>query len=218
MEKKKAKLFFKAAMDYMVENYEDELDWARKLSYKTLKNITSTEFLWQYCWVVYGSGFKVSVIEGKFDNIEKAFMDFDIEKISKMKSIKSVLRVFNNERKANSFLKGVKLIHKERFSKFKERIQKEGMTALEELPGIGAITKKLLARNIGLADVAKDDVHLQKLVKYLNATDEKELTDYLSGEFGEKKGVVDAILWRFCEQKQWETYDCNSLKDYIASL
>lgn len=44
------------------------------------------------------------------------------------------------------------------------------------------------------------------------------MTDYLSGEFGEKKGVVDAILWRFCEQKQWEMYNCNSLKDYIASL
>jgi len=218
MDKKRAKLFFRTAMSYMVENYHDELDGLKKLSPGTLKNITSKEFLSEYCWVIYGSGFKISIIEDKFDGIKKAFKDFDIEKLSKIKSVEAVLRFFNNERKANSFLKGAQLIYREGFSKFKDRIQKEGPEALEELPGIGRVTKKLLARNIGLEDVAKDDVLIRRLVKYLDAADEKELVGYLSSEFGEKKGLVDGVLWRFCEQHAWKLHGYDLIEDYIKGL
>lgn len=214
MEKKKAKLFFKAAKDYVGDNDPDN-KWVRGLSPETFKRMTLKEFLEEYCQVIYRAGFKASIIDTKINGIKKAFKDFDIEKICKMKSVEPVLLVFNSDRKAKSFSKGAQLIYKEGFSKFKERIQKQGARALEELPGIGVITWKHLARNIGFADVAKDDVHLQRLVEYLDAADEKELTGYLSGEFGEKKGVVDYILWRFCEQKGWKT---GSLKGFIASL
>lgn len=216
MEKRKAKLFFKTAMSYVVSNRRDELNWARKI--KPFRDTTLKRFLSMYCWVIYASGFRVSVIEDRFEEIRKAFKDFDLDKISRMKSVKPVLRVFNNERKARSFLKGTKSIYKEGFSKFKKRVAKEGAKALRELPGIGVITQKHLARNIGLSDVAKDDVHMRRLVRLFGARDEKELVGYLSHEFGEKKGVVDAVLWRFCADKAWKRYGFDSSEGFCTSL
>lgn len=216
MEKRKAKLFFKTAMSYVVSNRPDELKWARKI--KPFKGMTPKRFLSMYCWVIYTSGFRVSIIEDKFEEIQEAFKDFDIDKLSKMKSVKSVLLVFNNARKAESFLKGTKSIYKEGFSKFKKRVGIEGAKALRELPGIGMITQKHLARNIGLSDVAKDDVHMRRLVNIFGAKDESELAGYLSHEFGEKKGVVDAVLWRFCADEAWKRLGFDSLQGFCTSL
>lgn len=135
-----------------------------------------------------------------------------------MKSIKPVLKIFRNRVKAKNFIRGVRLIDQEGFSNFKKRILKNGMEALQELPGIGEITKKHLARNIGLSDVAKNDVHIQRLIKLFEAKDENDLVGHLSKEFNEKKGVIDVILWRFCTKKGWGKYGYHSLKNYIESL
>jgi thermostable 8-oxoguanine DNA glycosylase len=216
MEKRKSRLFFKTAIEYARNNYRNELEWAREI--KPFKNMKSKEFLSQYCWVIYAYYFKESVLEQKFDMIEKGFKYFDIQRISKITSIKPVLRAFNNESKARIFLKGAKMIYEQGFSQFKKRVLKEGMRTLQELPGIGEITQKHLARNIGLADVAKNDVHIQKLVKYFNAKDERELVEYLSKISGGKKGVVDVILWRFCAKMGWKQLGYDSLGSYIKSL
>ena len=216
MEKKKSRSFFKDAIKYMRNNYRNELKWAREI--KPFKNIKSKEFLSHYCWVIYAYYFKESVLEQKFDWIERAFKYFDIQKISKMSSIKPVLRVFNNESKARIFLKGAKMINKQGFSQFKKRVLKEGMRTLQELPGIGEITQKHLARNIGLGDIAKNDVHIQKLVEYFDAKNEKELVKYLSKIYGEKKGVIDVILWRFCAKRGWKELGYDSLEGYIKNL
>ena len=216
MKKRKAKLFFENAMKYMAYNFLKELKWVKEI--KPFKNIKLKQFLREYCWTVYASGFKESILEQKFDDIERAFRYFDIQEISKMTSIKPVLRVFNNRRKARNFIKGAKKIHGEGFPKFKKRVSGEGMKVLQELPGIGQVTKKHLARNIGLSDVAKNDIHIQRLVRHFNARDENHLAEYLSKESGEKKGVVDVILWRFCTKKGWKRLGYDTLGDYIQSL
>lgn len=200
----------------MADNYPRELKDIKEI--KPFKSMKSTHFLWEYCWVVYASGFKESILEQKFGDIEKAFRYFDIKRVSNMKSINPVYKVFQNRVKANNFIRGVRLIHQEGFSNFKKRILKNGMEALQELPGIGEITKKHLARNIGLSDIAKNDVHIQRLIKYFNAKDENDLVGYLSEEFNEKKGVADVILWRFCANKGWKEYGHYSLRSYIESL
>jgi endonuclease III len=171
-----------------------------------------------YCWVVYASGFKESILNQKFEEIEKAFKYFDLGKISRMKSIKSVLKVFNNERKAMSFIRGVKKIYTEGFPDFKRRTSKEGLQGLEQLPGIGKITVKQLARNVGISDVVKNDIHIQRLTKHFHARDEIELGNYLSKEFQEKKGVIDVVLWRFCAKRGWKKLGYGSLGEYVDSL
>jgi len=65
-----------------------------------------------------------------------------------------------------------------------------------ELPWIGSITKFHLAKNLG-ADVAKPDVHLNRLAKREGIT-AQELCARLAAECGLRAASVDLVLWRAC--------------------
>jgi hypothetical protein len=192
---------FKSAKAYCEAEYPDEVEWANSITPETFKNLKSTRFLSEYCWVVYASGFKVSTIEAIFPHLKSAFKEFELEDLEKMKSIKSVLAVFNNERKASSFLEGSKAIAKEGFSAFKKRLQSTGIDTLEELPGIGPITKYHLAKNIGLADEAKPDIWLVRAADACS-TSVQELVAFLSDKYGMSRHSVDVILWRYGADKR----------------
>jgi len=202
MEKKKLEGFFKKALGYMEKEHPEELKWAREINENTFKNLKSKTFLSEYCWVVFAAGFKVSTVEEKFEDLKAAYKGFDLDSLSRMRSIKPVLAVINHEQKANAFLNGAKAIHEEGFSKFKKRLKKEGMTALQSLPYIKDITQKHLAKNIGLADVAKDDVWLERIKDKYSASSVEELVDYLSAKFKQSKHVVDVVLWRYSADKK----------------
>lgn len=188
--------FFETASKYCHENFPDELNWAKKTDSNTFKYLKAKTFLSEYCWVVYASGFKVSIIEEKFPKLKCAFKDFDLESLSRMRSIKPVLEIFNNEIKADCFLKGCKLLSEEGFSTFKIHLKNEGVDYLERLPGIGPITKFHLAKNIGLIDVEKPDIWLVRVADKHNST-VAEIVDFLSIKYKISRHVVDVILWRY---------------------
>lgn len=64
------------------------------------------------------------------------------------------------------------------------------------LPWIGHITKYHLAKNFG-AQVAKPDVHLQRLADREGAT-AQALCERLAAETGHKVPAIDTVLWRAC--------------------
>lgn len=66
----------------------------------------------------------------------------------------------------------------------------------ETLPWIGGITKYHLAKNFG-ADVAKPDVHLQRLADREGVTPQ-QLCERLARDSGYKIATVDVLLWRAC--------------------
>lgn len=66
----------------------------------------------------------------------------------------------------------------------------------ESLPWIGPITKYHLAKTFG-ADVAKPDVHLQRLADREGCT-AQELCARLAKASGLKARTVDVVLWRAC--------------------
>lgn len=64
------------------------------------------------------------------------------------------------------------------------------------LPWVGEVTKYHLAKNLG-ADVAKPDVHLERLAK-AERTTTRQLCARLSNGSGLRAATVDTILWRAC--------------------
>lgn len=64
------------------------------------------------------------------------------------------------------------------------------------LPHIGPITKYHLAKNFGV-DVAKPDVHLQRLAD-LHGETVQGLCQRLGGLVGLRARTVDVVLWRAC--------------------
>ena len=218
MDKKLAVELFDSALTYMDEVYPGEVEAWEEIDPDSFDRMTAAEFLAEYCWVVYVSGFKVAIIREKFPAIKRAFKGFAIEELVRMKDIAPVLRVFNSKRKAECFLRGAKLIAGEGFDEFKRRVKQEGMSALKVLPGIGEITQKQLARDIGLADVAKDDVWLMRFVEIVGAKDEKERAGFLAAVAEIKLGTVDFALWQFASDHGWIRLGYETLDDLVDLL
>ncbi len=177
------------------------LEAAQSVGPHTFKRMTAAQFLEQYCWVVYASGFRFAHVERHFPRIRERFRCFSLDQLSRMRTVKPVLRVFNNSNKANSFLKGCKAIGAEGFGKFKKRLRVEGADALESLPGIGPVTKFHLAKNIGLLDRAKPDIWLRRAATSCGCSVD-ELVNYLSASTGASHNVVDVAIWHYGATKR----------------
>lgn len=191
---------YKKAEDFVKEDFPEDYRNSVSVNLNTLKNMKSKTFISHYCWVVYAAGFKEAVLNEMFPRLKEAYKDFDIEKIVRMRSLEKVYSVNSHESKAHSFIEGVKLIHREGFSNFKKRMLLEGIDSLKDLPYIGDITKKHLAKNIGLADVAKNDIWLERIKSYVNANSVDELIHFIQEEFDVSANTADVVLWRYCAE------------------
>lgn len=192
MNKEKARELFEAALDAV----GDGADWADIDREKTWNDLDEREFLGQYCWVVFASGFRVSILEKHFEKISEVFQDFEPAAVAGMKPVKVENLPIRNKSKADGFLKGAKMIHEEGWKNFKARAAAGGTDVLTELPYIGEKTKDHLAKNIGLEDTAKADVHLERCAEECSATVE-ELVSFLADEYEMTKHLVDAVLWEY---------------------
>ena len=167
--------FYEQAKEFCEDNgYNNEIQWARDIKFS---DIDETEFVIEFAWVVINSGMKNQVAEKIFEDWcrhgEKA-----IKHEGKRKAIEFVIE--------------------NRYAIMKElRETKNHLAVLEQLSWIGKITKHHLARNIGL-DYAKPDRHLVRIAEQYGFKNVQELCKYLSEYSGERIGVVDVILWRYC--------------------
>ena len=188
MDKAKARDLFETACQEVGEDVPPPRNWQR-LGEKT--------FLEVYCRVVFASGFKATIVRAKFPAMKKVFRQFDPAALAKMAPDPTAAKLpIKNLRKTTAFLDGVKKIHAEGWRPFKKRLTAEGIEMLTELPGIGHIAKYHLAKNIGLADTAKPDVHLQRCAKECS-TSVTTLVAFLSEEYHKTKYEVDLILFQY---------------------
>ena len=231
MDKEYAKDLFRDAWKCCQKYHPDELKWAKSVNKDTFKNMKSKKFLRNYFWVLY-SDTRSRALDQSFPKLYTALENLDIAALRKMRSIKPALDAFDINKPASNtftinpsvfwvktFLEGAKMVADEGFVAYKKRLKKEGIDALEELPGICSTTQKpfsfmgrwsflekltsidsstktRLAKNIGLADTAKPDKWLERAARKCKAASVDELVDYLSEEFDASRHVVDVVLWR----------------------
>lgn len=146
------------AFDHIKATEPETLAWARSVSPASFRNLRLKRFLSLCSFVVYASGFKLMTIDARFPAISMAFEEFEPDRLVRMGSLGPVLNVSGNERKAECFLRGAKLVIKEGFVAFEKRLRKDGAEVLAALPGLGPITKDHLAKDTGFLDVANGDV------------------------------------------------------------
>jgi len=183
--------FYARAYHYVRREKPDDIDWARGLTAKKFLRMGSSNFMAEYVWVVYAAGFRVATLEAKFPALRRAFTHFNLHRMAGMRTAAGALRVIANARKACCVLRGAQLIAAEGFARFKQRVRREGPDALMALPGIGPITKDHLARNVGLASVAKGDVHIERVRRLFHCSSKDEFARYLSNRFRHPEGVVE---------------------------
>ncbi len=120
--------------------------------YKPLsfKELDAAQFLAEYCWVVFESGFRYTVVREKFPAIETLFRSFDLAALANMAPVERDRLPIRNKPKADGFLAGCRMIAGGGWGAFKRRLENGGLDVLEGLPRIGPVTKYHLAKNIGL--------------------------------------------------------------------
>lgn len=161
----------------------DDIAWAEN----TKPPATPEEFALEAAFVICNSGMKNTVARGIFDRVRLALFEG-----------RPVLEAFKHPGKAAA----IEWIWAQRAPLHEILLQSarqggdELLAFCARLPWIGHITKYHLAKNFG-ADVAKPDVHLQRLADREGCT-AQALCERLAAATGWRIGTVDTLLWRAC--------------------
>ena len=194
MDEEKAKRMFAAARSQVGDDVYEPLGF---------RDLDESQFLREYCWVVFESGFRYTVVRDKFPAIEALFQSFDLKSLADMEFVERDSLPIRNKRNADGFLRGCRMIAEEGFDAFKNRLAEGGLEVLEQLPGIGPVTKYHLAKNIGLKDTAKPDVWLERCAEECGAPDGHALASFLHGVHPSLEvQQIDTILWDYCQRFQ----------------
>jgi hypothetical protein len=176
-----------------------ELEW--QSSVRSV-DVTETEFLKQYAWVVLNSGFREAVVRRHFSYISLCFCDWESATAivqNAQACVDCATAVFGNTRKLRALIETARTIESEGFEAFRQRIEVDGVSGLERLPYIGTVTKFHLAKNLGL-DVAKPDRHLVRVADRFGYNDVQKMCRDIFDLCGDKIAVADLVLWRFEER------------------
>jgi len=196
---KDAVALFKIAEKFLRENgFGQEID--RFDNPRTLDEMNDRELLQTYAWVVFSSGMRNAVIEAKWREITKAFRDFNPPKIAEdLDAVRrNALNVFRHYKKVDAVIQMTQLLLKEGLA-LRSEIKEDPLNALYRLPFIGKVNRYHLARNLGF-NVIKPDRHLVRLASKYEMTP-FELCELIHQKTGRRLATIDAILWRYCEQK-----------------
>ncbi len=157
---------------------EDDIEWAESLQ----PPVGGIDFALETIFVICNSGMKNTVARGIYQRCEIALTHG-----------RPVCDVFRHPGKAAA----IETIWRDREALFLAYCQSTDRLAwLETLPWIGGITKYHLAKNFGL-DVAKPDVHLQRLADREGCT-VQSMCERLARELELRVATVDTVLWRAC--------------------
>lgn len=164
--------------DIKAKGYGGDIEWQRNL--KPCSN--PGDFAGQTVWVILNSGMREQIARQISDKIWKA-----------IKEGKNISTVFGHKGKVRAI--EYVLENKERlFEEYEKAYHK--IAYLQTIPFIGGITCYHLAKNLG-HDVVKPDRHLVRIASQHNTTPD-ELCERISKETGERKCVVDIVIWRAC--------------------
>ena len=179
-------MFYYRAYDYVVNaGYENEIMWCSQLSFK---NITIDDFFREYVWTVLNAGMREQSARSIFEQYMKKMDTNVIRHDGKRKAIEHVLD--------NCELYYAQLLDTE-----------DQVGWFATLPWIGHITKYHLARNLGI-DTVKPDRHLVRLAKRFEFETPLKMCEAISKEAGDERlGVIDIVLWRYCNLTQLKSHN-----------
>jgi hypothetical protein len=156
----------------------EDIEWSENIEPPT----SADDFAREATFVICNSGMKNTVAVGIFNRVMKA-----------IDAGYSASKAFGHAGKTTA----IDAIWKDRHRLYElYMVAPDKLASCEALPFIGGITKYHLAKNFG-ADVAKPDVHLQRLADREGCT-AQTLCDRLAALTGYRAATVDVVLWRAC--------------------
>lgn len=159
---------------------QDDVQWSENL----MPPADADDFALEAIFVICNSGMKNTIARKIYERVRDALF-----------AGKPVAEVFGHAGKAAA----IETIWRSRGALLADYCAAPDKIAFcATLPWIGNITKYHLAKNFG-ADVAKPDVHLQRLAD-LEGISAQDLCESLAIITGHRVATVDLILWRACAE------------------
>jgi hypothetical protein len=158
--------------------YGQEIEWQTNLK----ECINNDQFANETVWVILNSGMREQIARKISDKIYSALQEGrDISTAFGHKGkVAAIEYVIQNSGKL--------------FCGYVESEDK--ISFLETIPFIGKITKYHLAKNLG-HNCVKPDRHLTRVAKQYDTTPDN-LCEQIAKESGDRKCVVDIVIWRAC--------------------
>lgn len=174
--------------------YIDEITWQASVR---VRDVSPTSFLREAAWVVLNTGMRESVIRLKFADLDHIFHGFDPELTwQRRRTVRAkALGVFRHEAKVDAIIEiagRVRLLSSEDL----RRQLRDPEPFLTDLPYVGPVTWKHLAKNLGMS-ISKPDRHLARFTERVGWTSVDEVCSEISGWIGDPIDVVDVVLWRW---------------------
>lgn len=176
--------------------FDCEIDWQAS---KSIKDLSESDFLREYAWVVLSCGLSEKCVRKCFDKISAAFSYWESASViaGNREACKSrALKVFRHELKISAIIEVACKIVSTTFPAIRLEIEKKGVSALEHWPFIGPATSRHLGKNIGL-NVAKPDRHLIRIADCLGYDSVDRMCKEISEISGESIAVIDLVFWRY---------------------
>lgn len=194
--------YFADAKDFVLSNYIDEVI---RISELKLECVTPDKFFSEYIWTVHTTGFSAKAVGKFFPRLAAAYGPFSILATEDFDDAFSRIRtVCNNAQKAKAVWSTAKLLTTEiantGWGLFRDK-KLSSPSLLQKLPYVGKITCFHLARNIGLLEYVKPDLHLVRMAQHWGFKDCQEMcesmqkNDKSDNGYRFPLGIIDLILW-----------------------
>jgi len=191
-----ARAYFEKAYAFAREFYSAEMDQIGSVKHDLVE---PEYFFREYIWVVHATGFSAKAV-GKFmPRLLEAYGPYqELAKRTLDDAIGRVKTVCNNPQKIKAvhatsiFLRdGIKLHGWDKLKKDKLSTPDQ----LTKLAYVGPVTCFHLARNIGLLDCVKPDLHLIRLAQHWKFKDCVSMCKAMGEGSGLPLGIVDLVVW-----------------------
>jgi endonuclease III len=189
-----AKTYFADALRFAEAFYDEDM---QRISSVKWDELQPSHFFEEYVWVVCATGFSAKAVSKFIRKLVDALGWFDVLANEKFEDVfKRISPILNNRGKVKAFHETAKILRKgfyENWGKFKQDYL-SSPDKLKQLPYIGKVTCYHLARNIGLLDYVKPDLHLVRMAKYWGYSDCVEMCKDVQPS-GMPLGIVDYVFW-----------------------
>lgn len=187
--------YFIRARKFAYQNYAEEI---KRISSVRLENVDEHTFFREYLWTVHTTGFSAKAVGKFFDRLAHAYGRYDVlASESFQDACARVRQVCNNPSKIMSVHMTSRLIRDGIAEHGWEGFRAQSLSSpelLKKLPYVGKITCFHLARNIGLLDSVKPDLHLIRMAEHWGFEDCNSMCQSMQQD-GMPLGIIDLILW-----------------------
>jgi hypothetical protein len=183
--------YFKEARRFAFHFYKEEIEKIRSVEFSA---VSPELFFSEYIWVVHATGFSAKAVGVLFNKLIPAYGTISsLSNESSNDTFGRVSKVINNRQKSDAVHKTAKILS--------DGIDKHGWAAFRDSnfntpdkPYIGPVTKYHLARNTGMLDAVKPDLHLVRMAEHWGFGSPVEMCEHVK-PVDLPLGIVDLVMW-----------------------